>query len=359
MIRIYQKYLAQLFLKKLLIISGIFLSLTFILSVFEEISFFKNSEIHWTFPFFLTLLNAPATLYEIFPFIFLIATQFFFIDLIEKNELEFLKIHGLNNIKILKIISITSFIIGFLLVTIFYYFSSQLKFIYLDLKNDHAKDDKYLAVVTENGLWIKDEINGYKYIINAKKIENNFLKNVSIAEFSKNFKLIRVIESLNIDISSFNWIVYHPSIFTDNLTNDIDENLIIETHFDQEKITSMFRNLSSLSIFELKKLENDYKNLGYDTSHIDSHLNRVYSLPIYVSIMSLLSAILMLNIKRNKPIIYHIILGVLSSVIIYYFYYLFSVMGQNGKMPILTSIWLPLFILMIFVSIGLVRVNEK
>ena len=87
MIRIYQKYLAQLFLKKLLIISGIFLALTFILSVFEEIGFFKDSDVHWLFPFFLTLLNTPSTLFEIFPFIFLISSQFFFIELIEKNEL--------------------------------------------------------------------------------------------------------------------------------------------------------------------------------------------------------------------------------------------------------------------------------
>ena len=36
--------------------------------------------------------------------------------------------------------------------------SSTMKFAYLDLKNDYSNDNKYLAVVTENGLWIKDEI---------------------------------------------------------------------------------------------------------------------------------------------------------------------------------------------------------
>ena len=359
MIRIYQKYLAQLFLKKVFIIFGVFLCLTFILSVFEEIGFFKDSEVHWLYPFFLTFLNTPATLFEIFPFIFLIASQFFFIELIEKNELEFLKIHGLNNIKILKIISITSIILGFLLIVIFYHFSSKLKFIYFDLKNGYSKDDKYLAVVTENGLWFKDEIYKSKYIVNAKKIENNFLKDVSITEFDEDFKLIRVIESLNVDISSLNWIIYKPSIYIDNLKSNFTDELVIETHFNQKKITSLFRNLSSLSIFELKKLKKDYENLGYDTSNISSHLNRIYSLPFYLSIMSLFSGILMLNIKRNKPIYFHIILGILSSVLIYYFYYLFNIMGENGKIPILTAVWLPLFILMIIISIGLVRVNEK
>ena len=195
--------------------------------------------------------------------------------------------------------------------------------------------------------------------MNAKKIENNLLKNVSITEFDKDFKLIRVIESINVDISNLNWIVYKPTIFINNLTNNLNDDLVIETHFNQKKITSMFRNLSSLNIFELRKLRKDYENLGYDTSDIGSHLSRIYSLPIYLTIMSLLSGIIMLNIKRHKPIIFHIILGILSSVLIYYFYYLFNIMGQNGKIPVLTSVWLPLFLLMIIISIGLVRVNEK
>ena len=112
MIKIYQNYLVKLFLKKITLLSGIFLSLIFILSIFEEISYFKDIDVDIYFPILLTLLNAPSTLFEIFPFIFLISSQFFFLELIDKNELEFLKVHGLNNIKIIKILSSTSIILG-------------------------------------------------------------------------------------------------------------------------------------------------------------------------------------------------------------------------------------------------------
>ena len=359
MIKIYQGYLIRLFVKKLFNITGIFLALIFILSIFEEISYFKDLEISIFLPFLMTFLNAPSTLFEIFPFIFLISTQFFFLELIDKNELEVFKVNGLNNIKILKIISLISGILGILIIIIFYQFSSKLKFIYFDLKNNHAKDDKYLAVVTENGLWIKDEINKKKYIINAEKIENNFLKNVSITEFDQNFDLIQIIESFNVDISNFNWIISKPIISKDNSTNNLKQDLIIQTHFDQNKINSMFRNLSSLNILQLNKLREDYKSLGYSAFDVTSHLNKLYSFPIYLSIMSIFSAIIMLNIKRNKPMIFHIVFGILLSVVIYYFYYLFNLLGQNGKIPLLVSIWLPLFMLMIFISIGLIRINEK
>ena len=41
---------------------------------------------------------------------------------------------------------------------IFYSASAKLNFLYLDIKNKYSDDNKYLAVVTKNGLWIKDEI---------------------------------------------------------------------------------------------------------------------------------------------------------------------------------------------------------
>ena len=359
MIKTYQNYLIRLFVNKLLIVSLVFFSLIVILSVFEEINFFKELDVNFLFPFFMTLLNLPSTLFEIFPFIFLISTQFFFLDLINKNELEVLKINGLGNLKIIKILFFTSFFLGILLIAIYYNFSSKLKFIYLDLKNNHSTDNKYLAVVTENGLWIKDEVEDAIYIINANKIQSHYLRDVLITEFDKNFDLVRTIEATEVDIEDTNWIIVNPIISQDNQTQKQKENIIITTHFNQEKIEGLFRSLSSLNIIELIKLYKDYESLGYDTIDVEFHLHKVFSFPVFLSVMTLFAAIIMLNIKRNKPIIFHIILGVFLSVLIYYFYYLFSLFGKSEKIPLYLSVWLPLFLLSIFTFIGLIRINEK
>ena len=85
MLKIYQKYLINNFLIKFFYISIIFFSLIIILSLLEEISFFKDLEINFLYPYFLTLLNAPITLFEIFPFIFLLTTQFLFYDLFKSD----------------------------------------------------------------------------------------------------------------------------------------------------------------------------------------------------------------------------------------------------------------------------------
>ena len=91
MFKIYQKYLINNFIIKFFYISLIFLSLTFILNILEEISFVKNLDIDAWYPYFLTLLNLPITIFEIFPFIFLLATQFLFYELFKKKRIGSIK----------------------------------------------------------------------------------------------------------------------------------------------------------------------------------------------------------------------------------------------------------------------------
>ena len=92
MFKTFEKYIIKNFFNKFLIITLVFTSLVIILSILEEISFFKDLEINFLYPYFLTLLGVPITLFEILPFIFLLSTQFVFYDLFKKEELNLLKI---------------------------------------------------------------------------------------------------------------------------------------------------------------------------------------------------------------------------------------------------------------------------
>ena len=133
-------------------------SLVFILNVLSELEFFKNIDVVTNFTLFLSILNSPSMIFEMLPFIFLLTTQFFFIKLFDNNELEVFKYSGLKNSSILMIISFLTLLMGIIIVIIFYNFSANLKNFYLEKKSQYTSDGKYLAVVTKNGLWIKDEI---------------------------------------------------------------------------------------------------------------------------------------------------------------------------------------------------------
>ena len=358
-LKIYQKYIINNFLVTTIKFIFIFFALVFVLTIFEEISFFKDSEISFFVPFFLTLLNVPSVLYEIFPFIFLISTQFFFIKLSDRHELVAFKNFGLSNTKVLKLISFTTLLIGILVITVFYNISANMKNLYLEIKNEYTKDNKYLAAITENGLWIKDEINENINIVNAEKIDENKLINVDILQFDKNFSLLQIIYANEIDITNNNWHI-NNAIFSeyDSLEKKV-KNLEFQSNFNYEKINSLFSNLSSLNILALNKIKKDYVSMNYSTTEINSHIQKIFSYPIYLMIMTILSATIMMNIRYDKPKVFHLIFGILLSVIIYYINYFLSVLGKSEKIPITVSIWMPIILLIIISSIGLIRINEK
>jgi len=117
--KIYIKFLINLFNNSFFKVFTIFFMIIFILNIFEQLSFFKDSNLNFFYLIFLSFLNTPAIVFEILPFIFLITTQIFFIYLIEKKELEIFKYNGLDNIKIIKILGIYSFILGIIFIVVF------------------------------------------------------------------------------------------------------------------------------------------------------------------------------------------------------------------------------------------------
>ena len=359
MFKIYEKYIVKKFLIKFITISAIFLSLTIILNIFEEISFFKNINHSFLTPYFLTLLNSPITLFEIFPFIFLISTQFLFYEIFKKDELILLKNSGLSNLKIITTLFFSSLLLGFLMIIVYYNLASKLKFYYTDIKNKFTNDNKYLAVVNDSGLWIKDETDDSILIIKSNHIKDNYLINVIINQFDFEFNHLKTIQSDKVDISSKNWIIYSPSITQNNITSQNLSKLNFKSNFDENKINNLFSNFSTLNLLELFNLKEDYEVLGYSSDEVMIHLLKLFSTPFFYALMTVLSAVIMFNINKKNSLFFHIVLGILVSVLIYYMNFMFISLGNTGKIPIDISVFLPILFISIITGIGLIRVNEK
>ena len=359
MVNTFDRYFIGLFFKKLFMLSLIFFSLIFILTILEEITFFSETNSEFYLPFLIAIFDAPTSLLEIFPFILLISAQLFFLEFIKKKEIELIRVNGMNNFYFIKILSICAFIFGVLIITLYYPFSSKLKFLYFDIKNFHSKDGKYLKYISSNGLWIKDEIKENIYIINGVTTNNEFLENVFISKFDKNFNLIENISSEKVNISKNKWLIERPIIFKDNKQIQYENDIELDSHFNVNKINNTFRNLNALNILELMDLKKENKKLGYSTEEIDMHILKIISLPIFFSIMVIISSIIMINIRKDKPYIFHVLLGILLSVVIYYVSNIFNILGLTDKIPIFLSIFFPLIFLSIIATIGLIKINEK
>jgi lipopolysaccharide export system permease protein len=293
-----------------------------------------------------------------FPFIFLVSTQLFFVNLMNNNEIEIFKYSGLKNLTIIKIIGYLSFFLGIFIIIFFYNFSSNLKNFYLEIKSKYTTDGKYLAVITNNGLWIKDRINGRTSIINASKIDKNFLIDTFITQFNSNYEVVRNIKSNKIDVKNFDWIIYDAKVF-ERQTSFNHPILKIKSNFNYDRIQSLFSNLSSLSLQELFVLKKNYELLNYSTTEVDVQIQKIISYPFYLTLMTIFSAIIMFSTKKSKSTTLKIALGLFFSVIVYYTFNFFSVMGNTEKVSIIVSVWIPILILTIVNLMMIYKINEK
>ena len=354
----YIKFITLIYFKSLFFVFFIMISLVFILNLLSEIEFFKNENVGINFTLFLSLLNSPSLIFEMFPFIMLITIQLFFIKIFENKELDIFKYSGLKNFSIIKILGVLSVLTGIFVITLFYGLSSNLKNIYLEFKSNYTTDGKYLAVITKNGLWIKDKVDNKIIITNSSTIDQNYLINNFITIFDDNFNVIKNIKSKKIDITKKNWIIQNPRIYEINTYVDQTE-INLKTNFDLKRIQTLYSNLAALNIFELYELRKNYQKLKYSITDIDLHLLKLIFYPIYLFLMALFSSLIMLNIKEIKSSTFKIFIGLFFSVIIYYFNNFSYVLGGTERISLILSTSIPLLFLASINILMLYKVNDK
>ena len=361
MMKQYESYLTKLFLKNILIIIIVFVFLSFFLNIFEEIKYFENKEVDIYYPIILTILNIPSIIFEILPFIFLLGVMFFFISIYEKDEIDLLRSNGIDNLKITMIISIVSLIMGIILIVLYYSFSANLKSLYLNIKYKYSTTSDHLAVVNDGGLWIKEKSTDNKkiFIINAKNYKINFLENLEITELNNDYKLVNTIISNKANIENKIWILTDVKIYSKDKKTKNFKNYKYSSSFNEKIISNLYSNLNSLNIIQLIKLKENYKSIGYSPTEVSLHLHKIYSLPIYLTLTTIIGALLMFKLTVIKSKFFLVVIGVLVSVIFYYINYFSILFGKNETLPVELSIWLPQILIFLICTLGLTRLNEN
>jgi len=358
---IINKYLATQFIKIVFNISIIFFCLGFIMNIFEEINFFKDFEVNITTPILLSFLFIPSLLDDFFPFVILLSGIWFFLKIKKTDELTAINISGISNLSIIIIPSILSIILGIFFVTAINPITSVLVKKYETVKGNYEKDQDYLATVTVNGIWIKEKGLKANYMVRASNLEKENLLEVTIYEFDKNNNFKRRIEAESADISSLKWNLKNIKIID---TDGIESTKSIKdpsyfSMYDIKKIKSLYANLDTISFWDLEKEIKLLEQRGYSTREMQVILHRSFAFPFFLLSMVLLSSVFTLGTKFNDNNWTYVFLAITSSVIIFFFNDFSAALGKTDKLPIELSVWMPITIVFVFSTVGIIHANQK
>jgi|TARA_B100000780_G_scaffold278425_1_gene251937 lipopolysaccharide export system permease protein len=338
----------------------VFFSLSIILSLFEEIEFFKNLNESFSVPFILSFSFVPTLILDLFPFIIFLASMFFFLHIKSNKDLLSIKIFGYSNLKITLIVAFFAFILGCLIIVVVNPITSGLVKYYETEKARYSEDIDHLISVNRNGVWIKEvDVVGYK-IVKAKKIEGRYLKRISIYIFNENNMIIKRLESDLAEISNIPWIMNNVHIYDFvNNKREFFETYQFQTKKILDKINSLYRNLNTISFVSLIKNYDELNEIGYSKKLLNEQIHKFIALPFFLFVMVVLAAIFTIGTVNPKQNYYYIILSILTSVVIFYFKDLSIALGQTGKVSMVLSVWMPIIIISLFCSIGVIQINEK
>ena len=352
-------YLFKNYLKSFFKVFLFFYSFGLILNLFEEIEFFKNVEVSFYLPLFLTIIFVPSMLINLLPFIIFVSSLKFLVDIRNNRDLLSMKIFGYSNFKIFIILSVTSFLIGWMALFLVNPLTSTMSKYYEKTKSIYSKDIDHLVSFNNNGLWIKENLDqGYR-IITANKYNNENLNNVIIFNLDENFILREKIYSEKANIKENNWILKNVSIFKNNETLEKMETASITSIYTYDNIISLFKNFETLSFIDLILNFNNLINQGYNKIFLEQSLHSMLSMPFFLFIMSALACIMALGTLKRSNNVKFILIGIITCVIIYYLKDLSIALGQTNRISLKLSNWIPIISIGIFSLIGVLQINEK
>jgi len=323
---------------------------------------FKKLNQGITLPFLLTMMYIPNLIIKLLPFIIFISSMIYLISIKSNKDLLSLKIFGYSNLKIISILSITSFLFGILTLFIINPVTSSMVKYYEKTKAKYSKDIDHLVSINKNGVWIKELNKDSLRITTAEKIEEKFLKNVTIYELSNENKIINRIHSDSVNITNNIWTFEHAEVFNfkDDYRSPIKkQNFSLSSNYNIDKLNTLYKNLDTVSFLSLLTKYEELQKRGYSRELLDEKLNNFISLPVFLFLMVVLASIFSISSISRSQNTYYIFISIIACAIIYYFKDLSIALGQTNRIPLSLSVWMPIIAVGLFCSIGVLQINEK
>ena len=360
--KIITNYLLKNFLITFFVFILVFFCFGMILNLFEEIEFFKNINVSILVPLVLTSIFIPGMIVKFLPFIIFLSSMWFMLRIRNNRDLLTLKVFGYSNFKIFLILATTSFLLGWVILILVNPVTSSMAKYYEKTKSNYSRDIDHLVTFNKNGLWIKENFDKNQRIITADKPEGFNLVDVTIFHLDNKSNLIEKIVSEKANIKNNTWLLNNVYIFKINngiLKETKLKELKIRSNYNYEKINSLFKNFDTMSFLDLALNYNKLLSKGYNKIFLNQSLHSMLSLPFFLFLMTALASTLTLNTLIKSDNFKFTILGLIITVIIFYFKEFSLSLGQTDRIPLILAVWAPVIALSFFTFIGVLQINEK
>ena len=364
-------YFSKEFIFSLLLVFLVFLSLSLLINSVGELVYLKDKKLEniiWMATV-LTLAKTPTTIIELSIFIFLFSGILFFVKIQKNNEVNTMLLAGISKTLPILIPSIISFICGLFIIFFLTPISSASLNFYEQEKRIYSSNDN-LIVMNKMGLWFMENTSSGYNIIRADKIENNnfkILNNVTIYNLDRGFNFIRRYDSEKIIINQKKWSMIKAQITQEKESlqpDTINHNtsplkISFDSSIDINNLKNYFTDVNTVSFWAMLKTIKTLNSRGYSAEELKVKFHKYLSLPFYLLAMILVSTTFTMGRNKQYNTFMYLFFGTILGVCIYFLNDLSISIGLSNKLPLATSVWSPVGLIIILSTINLIRINER
>ena len=364
MLKSINRYIINEYIKSLLIVIAVMLSIILLINLLDEFNFFKSKkDLKFIFFLIFTVLKIPNVLINLFPFIVLFGGIVFYLKIYNHNEVISLRVMGYSNIQIILIPALTSFVIGYIIVFLIVPFSSSMLKYYEDLRSEY-NETKNLVFVNETGIWVLDKNEKEKNIIRIEKINKDFssVNQITIYNYDISNNFIKRIDADEGNIKDKNWQLNKVHIISGNKKSNKENylnNYNYTSNININELKNIYKNTETTSLLDINKEMQTLEDKGYSTIDLRIRYQKLISFPIYLLAMSILSGLMIINLGKTSNYLKYGSYGVIISIIIYFLNDLSITIAKSGIISVDFSVWIPIFLIILINLVGITQVNAK
>ena len=295
---------------------------------------------------YLTVLQAPATILVLAPFVFLFGTMWAFVELNRRSELIAMRAAGVSAWRFIMPAALSSFVIGLLTITLLNPLTTA-----MTAKFESERDtvmNGYLKE-TPKGTWLRQGDDKTQIVIRARAREtvdgSVRLKGVSLFVYALNSKGVmdftRRIEANEARLEPGFWRLTGVREATPGAGAIRSDSLSIPSNLDDRTASERFNTPSAVALWRLPATIQRTEDAGFSAAPFKLRLQQDLATPLLFAAMSVLAAAFSLRLMRLGGLAALAGSGVALGFGFFFFNELCSTLGKADVLAPFIAAWTP------------------
>jgi lipopolysaccharide export system permease protein len=342
------RYLARRYLFSFLAVLATFLLILSLFDLLEQIRRYGDRGIGFGNMLALTFLNVPRSLYRILPLITIIASIFLFLALARSSELVVSRAAGQSVAGTLVGPVLVSFATGVVAVAVFNPIVAVTMNRYEAIVEDFSRGQGNVLSITREGLWLRQAEEDGQSVIRAARasLDGTRLEGATFLAFDGEGRPVARVEAREAQLVPGAWEVTDAkrwALDAENpeLTATQHARLVLPSTLTADEILDSFGDPAAIPIWDLPAFIERLEAAGFSARMHRVFYHAELSLPLLMAAMTLIGAGFTMRHTRLGRTGVLVLMALGSGFALYFVRDLAEILGQNGQIPVLLSVWAP------------------